>query len=38
MLKAQKQDGMLKASGLWPFGDIADKDEKKDETKAGGEN
>jgi carboxypeptidase Q len=36
-LKQQKQDGMLKASGLWPFGDIADKDEKKDEKKAAGE-
>lgn len=27
-LKAQKQDEMLKADGIWPFGDIADKDEK----------
>ena len=31
-----QQDGMFKSSGLWPFGDIADKDEK-DATKAGGQ-
>ena len=30
MLKEHHQDVMLKASGLWPFGDIADKDDKKD--------